>query len=271
MNSSEPLPSALRRGLGAQLRTLREKRGLSRQELGGQTNFSPSTIGAFERGERSMDVGTIETVDDLLGGQGLLKVVVPYLEEERYAPQFRNFLPIEAKAVSLWVYSTHVLHGLLQTEAYARQVFEDHWPPVGTKEIERRLDARLDRQAVLHRDPPPVLCFVLEETFLLRKIGGERVWREQLEHLLECGRLPYVSIQLVPLECEVALGSVGPMTIAETPAHRMLGYVEGQGQSWVISDRAVVSEMVQRHANIRGMALNPQDSAQRIERLLGEQ
>ncbi|MFD2120604.1 helix-turn-helix domain-containing protein [Streptomyces cirratus] len=270
VNPSEPLPSALRRGLGAQMRTLREKRGVSRQQLGGDTNFSPSTIGAFERGERAMDAETIEKVDDVLGGEGLLKATVPYLEEERYAPQFRNFAPIEAKAVSLWVYSTHVLHGLLQTEAYARQVFVDHWPPVAAEEIENRLTARLDRQALLYRDPPPVLCFVLEETFLRRKVGGDLIWREQLHHLLECGRLPHVSIQLIPLECEEALGSEGSMTVAETSQHRMLGYVEGQGQSWVISDRAVVSEMVQRHANIRGMALSPKDSARRIQRLLGE-
>ncbi|MFJ6719373.1 helix-turn-helix domain-containing protein [Streptomyces sp. NPDC091259] len=270
VNPSEPLPSALRRGLGAQMRTLREKRGVSRQQLGGDTNFSPSTIGAFERGERVMDPGTIEQVDDLLGGDGLLKAAVPYLEEERYAPQFRNFAPIEAKAVSLWVYSTHVLHGLLQTEAYARQVFVDHWPPVAAEEIENRLTARMDRQALLYRDPPPVLCFVLEETFLRRKGGGDTVWREQLRHLLACGRLPHVRIQLVPLECEEVVGATGPMTIAETPERRMLGYLEGQGQSWVISDRLVVSDMVQRHANIRGVALSPKASAQRIERLLGE-
>ncbi|MCX5012174.1 helix-turn-helix transcriptional regulator [Streptomyces sp. NBC_00555] len=253
------------------MRTLREKRGVSRQELGGRTNFSPSAIGAFERGDRAMDAGMIEQVDDLLSGDGLLKVVVPYLEEEgRYAPQFRDFAPIEKKAVSLWVYDTHIVNGLLQTEAYARQVFADHWPPVDAAEIERRLEDRIGRQVLLHRDPAPVLCFVLEESFLRRRVGGEMVWREQLQHLLDCGRLAHVSIQLVPMECEEFVGSVGPMKIAETPEHRMLGYVEGQGQSWVISSREVVSEMIQRHANIRAVALSPRASARRIERLLGE-
>ncbi|MFG2984322.1 helix-turn-helix transcriptional regulator [Streptomyces sp. NPDC048258] len=253
------------------MRTLREKRGVSRQELGGRTNFSSSAIGAFERGDRAMEPGMIERVDELLAGEGLLKAVLPYLEEEgRYAPQFRDFAPIEKKAVSLWVYSTHVLHGLLQTPTYARQVFEDHWPPVDPAEIERRLEDRIGRQALLHRDPPPALCFLLEETFLLRRIGGEVAWREQLQHLLECGRLAHVRIQLIPVECEETLGSEGPMTIAETPEHRMFGYVEGQGQSWVISERKVVSEMVQRHANIRGAALSPKESARRIERLLRE-
>ncbi|MEU9305178.1 helix-turn-helix transcriptional regulator [Streptomyces sp. NPDC048269] len=271
VNPSEPLPSPLRRGLGAQMRTLREKRGVSRQELGGHTNFSSSAIGAFERGDRAMDAGMVERVDELLAGDGLLKAVLPYLEEEgRYAPQFRDFAPIEAKAVSLWVYDTHIVNGLLQTPAYARQVFEDHWPPVNAAEIEHRLEVRIGRQVLLHRDPPPVLCFVLEESFLRRRIGGEAVWREQLQHLLECGRLPHVSIQLVPLECEEHVGAPGPMTIAETPEHRMLGYVEGQLQSWVISAREVVSEMIQRHANIRAVALSPKASAERIEQLLGE-
>ncbi|MCX5606138.1 DUF5753 domain-containing protein [Streptomyces sp. NBC_00047] len=105
---------------------------------------------------------------------------------------------------------------------------------------------------------------------LHRRVGSEEIWREQLQRLLECGRLPHVRIQLVPVECEEILGATGPMTVAETPEHRMDGYIEGQGQSWVISDRKAVSEMVQRHANIRGAALSPKESARRIERLLGE-
>ncbi|MGW7103467.1 helix-turn-helix domain-containing protein [Streptomyces sp. NPDC054838] len=187
VNPSEPLPSALRRGLGAQMRTLGEKRGVSRQQLGGDTNFSPSTIGAFERGERVMDAETIEKVDDVLGGEGLLKATVPYLEEERYAPQFRNFAPIEAKAVSLWVYDTHILNGLLQTEPYARAVLESHRPPVPVAETERRLAGRMGRQVLLHRDPPPALSFVFEEGALMRRTGGGEVWRDQLRYLLELG------------------------------------------------------------------------------------
>ncbi|MFE9633798.1 helix-turn-helix domain-containing protein [Streptomyces sp. NPDC006463] len=270
VNPSEPLPSPLRRGLGAQMRTLREKRGVSRQELGGRTNFSSSAIGAFERGDRAMEPGMIERVDELLAGDGLLKAVLPYLEEERYAPQFRNFAPVEAKAVSLWVYDTHTVNGLLQTEKYARAVIGSHWPPVSEAESERRVAGRMGRQAVLLRDPPPALCFVFEASVLSRRVGGEAVWREQLHHLLEMARLPHVTIQVVPPDCTVPLNSLGPMKVAETPERRMLGYVEAQGHSWVISQREAVSEMIQRHANIRGWALSPQDSARWIEQLAGE-
>ncbi|MFD7838012.1 Scr1 family TA system antitoxin-like transcriptional regulator [Streptomyces sp. NPDC059761] len=271
VNQSEPMSSALRRGLGAQIRTLREKHGVSRTELGGQTNFSGSAIGAFERGDRTIDPGMVVRLDELLFADGLLKAVVPYLEEEeRFAPQFRNFVPIEAKAVSLWVYDTHIINGLLQTELYARAVFRAHLPVGSEKEFESHLAGRMQRQALLYRDPPPTLSFVLEEWLLLRRTGGDEIWHGQLRHLLELGQLPHVRIQIVPLESEVPAGSVGPMKLAETPDYRTFGYVEAQGQGWVISKKDVVSQMVQRHANIRGLALSPEESAQRIRQLLGE-
>ncbi|MFD5506181.1 helix-turn-helix domain-containing protein [Streptomyces sp. NPDC127051] len=271
VNQSEPLSSALRRGLGAQIRTLREKHGVSRNELGDQTNFSGSAIGAFERGDRTIDPGMVVRLDELLFADGLLKAVVPYLEEEeRYSPQFRDFMRIEAKAISLWVYSATVVHGLLQTEAYARMSLGTHMPAVTEAEVERLLVGRMNRQALLRRDPLPTLCFVLDAPLLVRRFGGDQLWREQLMHLLELAELPNVRIQVVPMECEEPVGELGPMTIAEAPDRRMFGYVETQGYSTVITRKEVVSEMVQRHANIRGVALSPRASTQWILRLLGE-
>lgn len=270
VNPSEPLSSALRRGLGAQIRTLREKNGVSRTELGGRTNFSGSAIGAFERGDRTIDPGMVAKLDELLAANGVLKAVVPYLEEERHSPQYRNFTSIEAKALSLWVYSTHMLHGLLQTEAYARKLFESYRPTVPAQEVERRLADRLARQQLLHRDPPPELCFVIEESVLMRKTGGDAVWRDQIRHLLEVGRLPHVCIQVVPLDCDEPVGSDGSMTLVEVPQYRMVGYVEVQEHSWLIQKPDAVSGMVQRHASIRGLALTPRESTHLIEQLLGE-
>ncbi|MGW7103468.1 Scr1 family TA system antitoxin-like transcriptional regulator [Streptomyces sp. NPDC054883] len=74
----------------------------------------------------------------------------------------------------------------------------------------------------------------------------------------------------MPLECEEPVGAEGPMKLAGSPERRLFGYVEAQGHSWVISQREAVSEMMQRHANIRAWALTPKESARRIEQLLGE-
>ncbi|MFF1490813.1 helix-turn-helix domain-containing protein [Streptomyces sp. NPDC058304] len=256
--------------MGAQIRTLREKNGVSRAELGSQTNFSGSAIGAFERGDWAIDPGMVVQLDEIFNANGVLMAVVPYLEEERHSPQYSNFTSIEAKAVSLWVYSTHMLHGLLQTEAYARRLFEAYRPTVPAEEIEKRLADRLVRQKLLHRDPAPELCFVIEQSVLLRKTGGESVWRDQIRHLLEVGRLPHVCIQVVPLDCEEPVGSDGSMTLVEVPQYRMVGYVEVQEHSWLIQKPEAVSGMVQRHASIRGLALTPRESTHLIEQLLGE-
>jgi hypothetical protein len=86
--------------------------------------------------------------------------------------------------VSLRLFEHTLIPGLLQTEGYARAVLETH-PNTGADEVEKRLAARMARQAVLERDdpPPPILWVLLDENVLVREVGSARVIRDQLAHL----------------------------------------------------------------------------------------
>ncbi|NGO69762.1 helix-turn-helix transcriptional regulator [Streptomyces sp. SB3404] len=268
---SEPTPSPLVRAVGNQLRRWREHRGLSREDVGDKTGFSGSAIGAFERGERIPDGPAIRSLDAALDAHQVMAVLADDMDQEEYPKKkFGELFRLEAGAVSLSTYSTGVIHGLLQTEAYARAVFEAVVPQFSEDEVERLLAERLARQALFAREPAPILCFVLDEAVLLRRTGGREVMREQIQYLLEVGKLKHVRISVLPFGCEEPVDSDGPMTLLETPEHRMLGYTEVQGESTLVSDRKEVNPWLHRYGMIRMHALPPADSARLIQRRLEE-
>lgn len=265
-----PEPSAFVRGFGIQIRTLRRFHKLSREELGDRAGFAASTIGAFERADRIVDAKGAQALDVALGANGVLASVSDQLEEERYPRKFARFFGLERDAVSLSTYDTQVINGLLQTEAYARAVFRARVPYRDADEIEVLVAERLERQALLRRKPMAVLCFIVEEAVLRRRVGGRQVMREQLRHLLDLGRLPHIQVLVMPLDCEEAVGASGPMTLLETPEHRMLGYFEVQGLGTLVSAKDEVSTWMHRYGMIQVNALRPADSVCMIERLMEE-
>lgn len=265
-----PEISALVRGYGVQIRTLREHRRLSRCDLGAKVGFSGSTIGAFERGERIVDEPTATSLDGALGADGVLACVGPELTRQRYPRKFLRFFQLEAEAVSLNTYGVQTLHGLLQTEGYARATFTSRVPRRAEDEVERLVAERQGRKALFDRTPIPLLCFVLDEAILMRCTGGKQVMHEQLQHLLDLGRLSHVQILVLPLDCEEPVGSDGPLTMLETKDRRMLGYAEAQGEGMLVSDKDEVSTWRQRFEQIQAQARPPADSARLITRLMEE-
>ncbi|GAA3952472.1 hypothetical protein GCM10023085_38730 [Actinomadura viridis] len=79
--------------------------------------------------------------------------------------------------------------GLLQCEDYARVLL----PADGMA-----IEARLKRQQVLNRQPPPRVRIVLGESVLARRVGSREVMRAQCAHLLEVSQLENVTLQIAP-------------------------------------------------------------------------
>ncbi|MGI5350123.1 helix-turn-helix domain-containing protein [Streptomyces sp. CA-250714] len=263
-------PSPLVSSFGKQLRKWREHRQLSREAVGKRAGFSASTIGAFERGERIADERAAYALDVALDAHQVLAVVGKDLEREQYPKKFDELFRLEASAASLSTYDTNVINGLLQTEAYAKELFKTRVPYHSQERADLLLASRLHRQKLLTRVPSPNLIFVLDEAVVRRRSGGPAIMREQLLRLLELGKLSHVHILVLPLDCEEPVGGIGPMTLLETPDQRMLGYVEVQEQGTLVSDKETVSEWRQRFDMIQVNALRPADSARLIQRRLEE-
>jgi transcriptional regulator with XRE-family HTH domain len=255
---------------GRQLKLLRVAAGLERPELGARLGYSASTIASYEQGRRIPPPNVIDQADEVLSAGGVLKALKEEVARAQYPAFFRGAARLEAEAVELHVYDTHVINGLLQTEEYARAVFRMRRPLLDKDTIQQRLSARMGRQEIFSRRKPPTLSFVIEESVLTRPIGGREVIRGQLEQLLLHGQRRNVEIQIMPNEREEHSGLAGPFTLLETREGRRIAYVEVQKDSRLYTDRETVREMEVQYGILRAQALTPSESLTFIEKLLGE-
>ncbi len=266
---SEPTAGILR-VFGRQVKRFRLRAGLERPEFAARTGYAVSTIAAYEQGRRVPPPRFIEVADDLLDAGGVLREMKEEVARAQYPPFFRDAARLEAEAIELHAYDTHVVKGLLQTEDYARAVFAMRRPLLDEATIEQRVAGRMLRQEIFTRWPAPLMSFVIEEAVLRRPIGGAAVQRGQLEQILLTGQHRNVEIQVMPLQREEHAGLAGPFTLIETTSGRRIAYAEVQKSSSLYTERAPVRELEAQYGIIRAQALTPRESVAFIEGLLGE-
>ncbi|WP_369359038.1 helix-turn-helix domain-containing protein [Streptomyces sp. cg2] len=260
--------SGILKVFGRQLKRLREWADMERTELGARTGYSPSTIASYEQGRRIPPPEFIDQADGVLGAHGVLFELKEEVARARYPAFFRDAARLEAKAVELHVYATQAVPGLLQTEEYARAVFGMMRPPLDEGILEQRVAGRLARQEIFVCRPTPLFSFVIDESVLLRPIGGRDVLRGQLEQILLIGQKKTVEIQVMPLSREENSGLAGPFTLIETKDGRRIAYVEVQNVSRLRTDRDAVRALENKYGVLRAQALTPRESLTYIEKVL---
>jgi transcriptional regulator with XRE-family HTH domain len=271
-------PTVRRRRLGLILRGLREKAGLTGEDVGTAIERSGSWVSRVETGRvglRSRDL------TDLLE---LYQVADPALADEllalaregkqrgwwsKYADTlsgpYATYIGFETEAAELLVYETQIVHGLLQTEEYARALFGAAMPPNTGDTIERKVKVRMERQGLLRSQRPMKLWAILDESVLHRRLGGPDVHRGQLKRLLEASDMPNVTIQVVPFDAGPHPGMIGSFTVVRFPSpdDPDIVYIEGvTGDIFAESEDVLLYQEVFDH--LRAAALSPKDSRQRI-------
>jgi hypothetical protein len=268
----EPDPSDSLRTFGAVVQALREHAGLSRTVFGQQVRFSKHTVESVELGRRMPDESFVERAEDALGNTGALRKAARHLTrgEPGLAAWFRRWARLERVAVSLCTYECRLVPGLLQSEGYARAVFDNSIPLLTDEQLEAQVTSRQVRQHMLRERPNVPFSFIVEESAFRRRLGGTAVMRGLFDHVLEHSAPRNVTLQIMPLDAEVHACLDGPVQLLETPEGRRLAYSEGQQNGRLIADLKEVSLLHQRYDTLRSQALNPKDSRGLLERLRGE-
>ena len=256
-------------------RNIRVQKGWTQERLGSEIGFTAAAVSAMETcAQPASDQMLVELERVLGGGTGIFEEARTYVRLDKYPAQFKNYALLEQKAVGLCLYATLVVHGLFQTEEYARALIGGGYPPLSEGRVEELVEVRMARRALFEREPVALIELVLEESVLRRTIGGEEVMRGQMRHLAECARRRNVTLQVLPLDAGLSgeyAGDRGGMELVETPEHDRLVFLEMQGESLLIKEPGKVSTLTQRYARIRAQALDPRESLGLIERLAGEQ
>ncbi|AXE81287.1 helix-turn-helix domain-containing protein [Streptomyces atratus] len=262
--------SGVMTAFGRQLKLLRMRAGLDRVEFGKRVGYAAQSVASFEQGRRIPQPAFIDKADAVLEAGGLLLALKEEVARAQYPAFFRDMARLEAEAVTLHVYATLAVPGLLQTKDYARAVFTMRRPLLDEETIEQRVEARMARQSIFARRPMPTLSFVIEESVLRRPIGGWAVLQGQLEQIILHGQRRNVEVQLMPTDRMEHCGLAGPFTLIEKHDGRRMAYVEVQRDSRLHTDWAVVRDVEEQYGIIRAQAMTPRESLDVVEGLLGE-
>src|SRR5690606_23715459 len=152
------------------------------------------------------------------------------LQFETVATEIRSFLPA-------------LIPGSLQTRRYASAIVDGLQGPLSERDRHIRVEVRMRRRdQLLHREDPPAHLLLLDESALLRKVGGPEVMSEQLYDLLEFVRAGRVTVRVIPLTDAAVVASYGLFTIYTSDEETAL-YLENH-----IGDEMVYApEIVRKH------------------------
>ncbi|MCC9709156.1 helix-turn-helix domain-containing protein [Streptomyces sp. MNU76] len=266
----EPESSDSMRAFGAVVQALREHAGLSREEFGARVHLSKHSVASIELGRRLADQRFVELAEEATGNTGAVRGAFRHMARQPgLAAWFRTWARLEREAAVLDTYECRLVPGLLQPESYVRAVFENAVPPLTDGELDMQVAVRMERQQLLRERPNTSFSFIVEESVLLRELGGQEVTRCLLNYLLECAELRNASLQITPLKRTQHASLSGPLQLVETPDGRRLAYAEGHMNGRLIADAKDVALLNQRYAKLRSQALTPEDSVSLLERLRG--
>ncbi|WP_418958275.1 helix-turn-helix domain-containing protein [Streptomyces tritici] len=253
---------------------LRLRRGLTQEQLGQMMGYSGAAISAMETLAQPVSDEMLVKLEEVLGGgTGVFEDLRLWVRLERLPVLFREYALIEQQAATLSLFSVQNVHGLFQTEAYARAQIAGGYPPVSDERVEELVVARVARKALFDKQPLCLIELILDESALHRKFGSEKVMRGQYRCLAEYARRKNVTLQILPLDVGLRgenAGDRGGMTFIETCDGDRLVYLEIGDESVLITDQTKVRTYAQRYAKIRAQALDPRESLGLIEQLAGE-
>ncbi|MEU9180436.1 helix-turn-helix transcriptional regulator [Streptomyces sp. NPDC048550] len=255
-------------------RALRERARLTQTELGRRIGYTGSAISAMETcAQPPSDEMLVKLEEEIGEGLGVFEVARECVRLEKFPVHFQDFAVLEKHALTLFMFETQVINGLFQTDAYARALIAGGFPILSDERVEELVEARMARTALFDREPGALIELILDEAALRRDIGSKAIMRDQYRHLVELAQRRNVTVQVLPLNVGLTgehAGARGGMTLVETPKHEWLVYMETQGESLLLSDRAKVSMFSQRYARIRAQALDPRESLGLIKSLAGD-
>ncbi|MFF4404474.1 helix-turn-helix domain-containing protein [Streptomyces sp. NPDC001404] len=203
-------PTARQQRLGAELRKLRERAGMSAPQAAAQLGTNRTGISNIEAGRFGVSAERVRSLARIYScaDQRYVDALAAMAEErgKGWWEDYRGKMSVwsldlaELEHHATGLRSVQIMHvpGLLQTEDYAKAVFSTAVPSPDPVELRRRLSYRMRRRDVLDRDNPPACTFLIHECAMRMEFGGSKVARGQLEYLLEVSERENVTIRAIP-------------------------------------------------------------------------
>ncbi|MEV7786953.1 helix-turn-helix transcriptional regulator [Streptomyces sp. NPDC088106] len=214
-----------RRQLGAMLRKLRARKGMTLEEAGGLVGVSKATVSRYETQAGPVRWIIVDALCREYGATDAEREAVVRLakdaKQQGWWSSFADSIPesmnllltLEDEAVREDHFSCVYVPGLLQTRAYSTALQKANEIPLEPAEIERLVDIRMKRQEILTRPKPPRLWAILDESVIRRIVGSPETMREQLGRLLAANESPHITLQVLPFSKGAHCAALGSFVI----------------------------------------------------------
>lgn len=214
-----------RRQLGAMMRKLRAREGLTLEEAGHLVGVSKATISRYETQSGPVKWIVVDALCRQYGATEAERAAIVGLakdaKQQGWWSSFADSIPesmnlmltLEDEAVHESHFSCVYVPGLLQTRAYSTALQQANEVPLDPLEIERLVDIRMKRQEILTRPKPLRLWAILDESVIRRVVGSPQTMREQLDRLIEANASPHVTLQVLPFSKGAHAAALGSFVI----------------------------------------------------------
>lgn len=260
----------VRRQLGRELRTWRERAGRTLDDVATAQVASVSKVHRIEHGRTSIRPGDVRELCHLYGvGDDTTEALADlaratrdgdwWERAETAAPAwFALYLSLEAAASHLDTFQPLLVHGLFQTPEYAWAVEHLTAPTPDDAQADRYVATRLARQRQVFDRPDPLrLRLVLGEAALLTAAGPDSVMATQREHLRNLAAREHVDVRVLPFAAGLHPGARGAFSLWRfaDPADPPVAYVETYEGSRYPESPAQVARYRQRFQRIWALAV----------------
>ncbi|MER5869032.1 helix-turn-helix transcriptional regulator [Streptomyces sp. NPDC002044] len=270
MNRKELDPEkSLSAAFGQRVRTLRDERGWTQEELAERIGCSGTHISAIETGRRPPTPRFAASADRVFGTGDRLERQSQAVRYTALLEGFPEYVAQEARAAEIRLYEVGVVPGLLQTLEYAtslnlRAVERGAITP---DQAEERISLAKERQAAILRTPPPLVFVVLDESCLRRPVGGPAVMDAQLRQLIGFAGLPNTVLQVAPFSMGDRRPLSLPLYVLTMQSRALVSYAESAQRGQLERDSTSVVPLLTAYHQLQADALSQATSVAMIEQL----
>lgn len=277
--SSVQGPVMPRKRIAAELRRLREAAGLTLEQVANELLVSTSKLSRLENAQGSPQLRDVRDLINFyrIEDTELATRLTRWVRASHRSGWWNDYsdaisgdldthIAYETEAASARVYTIPVLPALLQTVDYSRAFYRSSEPWRSPDEIDRLVDLRVRRQAVLeHRDddqPPLRLIAIAHECCLHQQVGSGDVMRAQLDHVVERSTAPNVDLRVLPFSVSPAFTSTCMYAYFEfsDALDRDVVAIETHAGFRYIESTKTVAQYRRHYEHLMDQALSPEDT-----------
>jgi transcriptional regulator with XRE-family HTH domain len=266
------------RTIAAALLHARKAARLSQRDVAHRLGVAHTTIGRWESGDTmpsAADVSALMQVFDIVGTEReqIQSLVLDSPETDWLASgptgvsqQLAGLMECERTAGHITNWAPLLVPGVLQTSDYARAIIGHG--RAGEPEVETQVTLRMGRRDVFMRPDPAELDILIAEPVIRGGIGGPKVMRDQLRHLLAMSKLDPITVRLVSLAGEWHPGHQGPFILHKFGIQAPIVYLEHHRSGAFLTDEVDVAAYESAADAIRRVAMSPEESVEHIAEVL---